>query len=428
MEAQVKARLLETRSAALASPRSAEAWGRYGMVAHAHELWRQAAAAYRKAQTLDPNDVRWPYYLGDVASVEGTDLAEAEASFRRAIAMRPGYAPAHMRLGNVLIALGRNPDAAVELERALRLAPDLQPARVALAQVRLAEGDLDTSEQLLERVLASEPKHGQALSTLGRVYMRQGRREQAREIAERARSAASYNLYSDPLMGQVVDEGVSTVQIWERAKSFLENENYEQAAIGLRRVLQLQPSNAEAHLQLAMTYGSLGDLERARYHLERLVALDPTRIEARVDLGRLYLERNEPAKAIEHLRAARDLDATRAETAWLLGKALLATGDLEEGFEVLETGRRTGTTPPAWVEKEWGLALAQNGQAEPALTHFRAALALTPNDPETLFYSGLALEGLGRTNEAVRSYCASLAQRSDSPAAVRLEALERTCS
>ena len=56
MEPQVESRLRERREAILANPQSAEAWGRFGMAAHAHDLWDDAEPAYRKAQELDPED------------------------------------------------------------------------------------------------------------------------------------------------------------------------------------------------------------------------------------------------------------------------------------------------------------------------------------------------------------------------------------
>lgn len=427
MEPQVKERLLETRAAALGAARSAEAWGRYGMVAHAHELWKQAAEAYRKAEQLDPRDPRWPYYLGDVLSVQGTELEQSAVSFRRALELRPNYAPAHMRLGKVLIELDRSEEAAAELVRALELAPELQQARVALAQVRLAQEDLEESERLLLKALETEPRHGQALTTLGRVYMRQGRRDDARQVAERARDAASYNLFSDPLMAQVVAEGVSTVQIWERAKSFFEQGDYEQAVLGLRRVVSLQPDNVDALLQLAVAHGNLGELERARFYLERVVALDPEQVEPRLDLAQLMLTQGRAGAAVEQLRRARALAPERLEVEWLLGRSLLETGDLEGALQAFENAERAEIEAPSWALSAWGRALALDGRPEEALLRLRAALRRAPNDPEALFYAGLVLEGLGRLDEAVTSYCRSLAERPASPASARLRELRRSC-
>ena len=427
MEPQVEKRLKETRAAVLADPQSADAWGRFGMVAHAHELWDEAAVAYRRARELDPTNERWPYFLGDVLSVVGTELEAAEEVFRRAMALRPGYAPAHMRLGNVLLARDRGAAAAIELERALELAPDLQPARVALAQIRLSEGELKGSAALLEEVLERSPRHGQALSTLGQVYMRQGRRDEAREIAERARSPASYNLYSDPLMSEVVAEGLSSVLLWERAKSFLEDGNYEQAARGLRQVVALLPSNPEVHLQLAVAYGGLGELALAGRHLERTVALDPDQADARIRLATFYLERQSPAEAVPHLRKAMELAPDDPDAGWLLGKAQVLAGDLRGGLASFEEASAAGREVRAWAHNEWGSALAQTGRPEAALEHFRAALAADPENAQALFYSGLVLEGLGRVDEAVERYCRSLRAETNPPTVARLQALDRAC-
>jgi tetratricopeptide (TPR) repeat protein len=427
MEPQVEERLSETRSAVVRSPGSADAWGRFGMVAHAHELWDEAAAAYRQARELDPTNVRWPYYLGDVLSVEGTDLEGAADAFRAAMELRRDYGPAHMRLGNVLLAADRGAEAAIELERALELAPDLQPARVSLGQIRLAQGELEAAASLLEEVLERAPRHGQALSTLAQVYMRLGKPAEAREIAGRARSAASYNLYSDPLMSEVVAEGRSAVLLWERAKSFLDNGNYEQAVLGLRQVVELQPSNADAHHELAVAYGNLGDVGRSRIHLERTVALDPDLAGARILLAMIHLEERDPAAAVPHLRRALELEPEDPEAGWLLGKAQVLSGELAAGIASFEAERTKQEIVPGWAHNEWGSALAQSGRPDDALVHFRAALAADPDDPQALFYSGLVLEGLGRVEEAVESYCRSMAAQANPPAAARLDALGSRC-
>ncbi len=427
MEPQVEDRFRETRGAIEAEPGSAGAWGRFGMVAHIHELWEEALVAYVQAEKLDPTDERWPYYLGDVLSVVGTDHEAAAAAFRRAMALHPDYAPAHMRLGKVLLAGGRDQAAAAELERALALEPDLQPARVTLAQVRLAGGDLASSEQMLEQILGQQPRHAQALSTLGQVYMRQGRREEARRIAERARTAAIYNLYEDPVMSQVVAEGVSSILIWERAKAFLDNGNDQQAVLGLRQVVKLQPQNADVHQQLAVAYGNLGDLGRSRRHLERAVALVPDRVDALIQLATVQLDQQEPAAAIGHLERILELAPDDPDARWLLGRAQASTGDLGAALASFDRAAAAGGGVPGWARNEWGSALAQSGRPDAALDQFRAALDADPRDAQALFYTGLVLEGRGRTGDAVEHYCRSMAAQPNPPAEGRLRALGQRC-
>ncbi len=427
MESQVEERFRETRSAVQAETGSAAAWGRFGMVAHAHELWEEARVAYLQAEKLDPTDERWPYYLGDVLSVVGTDPEASAQAFRRAMGLRADYAPAHMRLGKVLLAAGRDETAAAELERALELESDLQPARVTLAQIRLAEGDLESSEKMLDEILGQQPRHAQALSTLGQVYMRQGRRDEARAIAERARSAAIYNLFEDPLMSQVVAEGVSSILLWERAKAFLDNGNNQQAVLGLRQVVRLKPQNADVHQQLAVAYGNLGDLDRSRRHLERAVALVPDRVDALIQLATVQLDQQEPGPAIGHLRRILELAPGDPDARWLLGRAQVLAGDLAGALASFEQAEAADGEVPAWGRNEWGSALAQSGRPDAALDQFRAALAADPDDAQALFYTGLVLEGRGRTDQAVEHYCRSMAAQPNPPAQGRLQALGKHC-
>lgn len=432
MESQVATRLQQVRSAVLGQPDNADAWGSLGMVCHAHELWDCAETAYREALALDPTDERWHYYLGDVLSVVGVELEAAERAFRKVMDLYPDYAPAHLRLGRVLVATNQLDAAASHLERALELAPDLQPARLSLAQVQLAEGKLDVAEDLLETLLDENPKHEQALSTLGRVYMLQGRRDEARRIAERARTAAEFNLYTDPLMGEVEAEAASSVVIWDRARAFFDNDNFEQAAIGLSRVVELLPDNADAHNELAVAYDNLGRRDLSLPHLERVLELDPERIDPHVMLAAIYLDQQRPRDAVPLLNRALRLAPDDPDAPWLMGRAQVLQGDLRGAIKTFEKARDaaaggSGNHIPAWAHNEWGNALAQSGRMYGALDHFESALEQDPDNAQTLFFLGLVHEGLGSPPTAVSYYCRSIKAQPNPPSEVRLRALGADC-
>ena len=72
-------------------------------------------------------------------------------------------------------------------------------------------------------------------------------------------------------------------------------------------------------------------------------------------------------------------------------------------------------------------ALAESGQPEAALAHFRIALEADPKDTQALFFSGLVHEGLGRIDAAVDLYCQSMSAEANSPSADRLLTLGRAC-
>jgi Tfp pilus assembly protein PilF len=228
-------------------------------------------------------------------------------------------------------------------------------------------------------------------------------------------------------MGDVDAESRSTVVLWERAKAFFDNGNYEQAVRGLRLVLEQKPSNAEAHHQAGVAYGHLGNLERSRHHLESAVRLDSELVDAKVQLATVYLEEGSPGAAIELLSAAIAQAPEDPDAGWLLGRAQIRAGDVAGGLASFERATARGDRVPAWAHNDWGSALAQSGRPDAALAHFRAALAENPEDPQALFYEGLVLEGLGRVEEAVGRYCRSLRVRPDAPAAARLRVLGRDC-
>ncbi|MBZ0113538.1 MAG: tetratricopeptide repeat protein [Thermoanaerobaculia bacterium] len=427
MEPQVAARLRQVRAAVSKEPKSAAAWGDFGKVAHAHELWELARLAYRQAEKLDGEEVRWPYFAGDVLSVLGTDPEATLAAFRRAVALRPDYPPAHLRLGNALLTAGLVAEAQTEFELALELAPDLQPASVALAQLLLAADQAEAAVPLLEGVLATSPRHGQALAALGQAYMRLGRRDEARRIAERARSAAAFNLYSDPLMSEVVTEGVSSVLIWDRAKAFLDNGNSEQAALGLQQVVKLQPDNPDARRQLALAYRNLGKADLALLQLQEVVELAPEEIESRLQLASLLIGQQKPHLALPHLRRILERAPEDPEAAWMLGRALVLGGEIDAGLARFEATEASTGDVPDWVRNDWGSALAQQGRLEEAAVQFDTVLATDPENAQAHFYRGLLLEGQGDREAAVSAYCRSMRSEPSPPAAARLQALGRRC-
>src|SRR5262245_42397634 len=88
----------------------------------------------------------------------------------------------------------------------------------------------------------------------------------------------------------------------ERAASYFEKGQYQEALIEYQNVAKADPKDADAHYRLALAYLKLGgftNLQAAFAELTRSVELDKTNWDAQLKLGELYLLGNEPTKARE---------------------------------------------------------------------------------------------------------------------------------
>jgi len=88
----------------------AQAYGSFGLILMAAEYLDAAVSSLRNAQTLAPNDPRWPYYLGQFYVTRG-EHAKASESFARALELNPADVPTLVWLGETYLDQGRSDDA-----------------------------------------------------------------------------------------------------------------------------------------------------------------------------------------------------------------------------------------------------------------------------------------------------------------------------
>ena len=71
----------------------------------ANGFTREAEQALGALRRLDPSNARWPYLMAD-ARLRGGDQEGAEPDLRAAVKLDAGYAPAWIRLGELLAGRG----------------------------------------------------------------------------------------------------------------------------------------------------------------------------------------------------------------------------------------------------------------------------------------------------------------------------------
>jgi tetratricopeptide (TPR) repeat protein len=115
---------LQQRIAAASSPADerAAAYGDLGRLFFATEYLDAAEACFLNAQTLQQDDMRWPYFLAHIHR-RRNEPGKAATLFERVLALEPNNVPALVWLGDMRLVEGRPDAAEAPLAKALTLAP-----------------------------------------------------------------------------------------------------------------------------------------------------------------------------------------------------------------------------------------------------------------------------------------------------------------
>src|SRR5437867_540 len=109
----------------------AAAYGEMGKLLMAAEYREEAEACFLNAESLTPNQFKWPYYLGHLYRARG-DAAQSTAAFERAVQIQPSNVATLVWLGNAYLDQGRPEAAQLLFERALSYPPQSVAALVGL--------------------------------------------------------------------------------------------------------------------------------------------------------------------------------------------------------------------------------------------------------------------------------------------------------
>ena len=143
-----------------------------------------------------------------------------------------------------------------------------------------------------------------------------------------------------------------------------------------------------------------GNYTEARKVLSAAVAEAPDDPRSQFYLGRTYLALEETTLALPHLERAVGLAPDNAVYHFWLGVNYWALLDLDR--ELAEYDRALAIDPnllPAHVYA--GHNQLDRGQWQAALGHYLAVLQVLPEHPEALYNAGVALQELGRQEEAL---------------------------
>lgn len=132
------------------------------------------------------------------------DWPAAEAGFRRALLLDPGYAPAHRTLGHCLSQMGRHSEALAEMRRARELDPHSALAHALSAQVAFQARDYSAAVEHSRQAIVIDPGFWIGHIQSGQAYAQLGDTSRALEDLSRAAQFSGGNSKALSLRGYVL--------------------------------------------------------------------------------------------------------------------------------------------------------------------------------------------------------------------------------
>lgn len=351
---------------ARAHPLDPSAVGHLGMMLHAHDQYRPAEVSYRAAHALAPKSLSWAYLLG-VVQAELGDHAAAVRSFRAALSIDQRFLQARVRLADALTASGDLGASRDEYQALVRDFPELAIAHYGLGRLSATTGEARAALAHYQRAIDIAPQFGAAHYGLALACRDIGRDDRAENHLQAFRRwGARRPVPPDPLMSEVQSLRATARHLLEEAARLGRNGRLEESISLHLKVIEADPTTAQAHVNLISLYGRLDRLEQAQQHYRAALTLKSSLADAHYNYGVLLASARRHREAGDTFRQALEVNPFHAQAHNNLAALLAAQGNLDD-----------------------------------AASHYRQAVANDPGHRGARFSLGRTLVALGRPRDAI---------------------------
>jgi putative PEP-CTERM system TPR-repeat lipoprotein len=314
----------------------------------AHELGgsglsNDALAVAREAAAIAPDDPAVLLTLG-TAQLAADRKSEALETFRRVASEQPRSAIAQLRLAQTLAVLGDVTGAEATFKKALALRPHDPEATEALAKLYARTQREAAAMQLAQALKKQWPKSGAGYALAGDLLLAQKKAAEALkaydEAFARAPSGALVVQRHRVSVAMGMDPGLAPLEAW----------------------LAKHPRDAQVRLYVGNRHYAAGQYDIAAKAFRSIVEVDPKHGYALNNLASAYLKLKD-ARALPTAQSAYALLPDDADVLDTLGVALTRAGQAEQGAQMLKKalGRNPNSVDTA---VRYALALARSGDRE----------------------------------------------------------------
>ena len=363
----------------------------------------EARDLYAQAVQLDPNQPEVLAGLRDAAML-ADDLSTAADAAQRLVALAPKSAEHHLRLGEVLIAIGVPEAAIIELQQALDLERHAPATKTS-----------------------THPLRGTAYARMSAAYAKSTRWSEARECAEHAVQADAHlpehhALLGDALLG--LGQRVAAVASYRSAVALrpdyapwqfilghlLYQTGADREAVGaLKKAVALTDRPDYLHA-LGLAHLALGESKHAIAAIEHAIKQRPDAHHWRADLADVHAQRGWYKEAINEIDRALDIAGDHPALWRKRAELLLRNNQVEDASaDIIEALRRDGNDVKSLTLMSQ--IMLQSDSLDRALEAAERAVSVHPDDAQARHQLASVFTTVGRDGEAIPHMIAALRLR-----------------
>ncbi|MGO9634119.1 MAG: tetratricopeptide repeat-containing sulfotransferase family protein [Steroidobacteraceae bacterium] len=293
-------------------------------------------------------------------------LEAAREELRRVVKAVPALDAGWRAYGDVLVDLGKYPDAKLAYERA-RLADPHRP-RIEEATAAFVADDRKTAEEIFRGILKTDATHVAALCGQAALALGAGKTADSERLLRHALKQTEHM----PLVQRCLSHTLVAAG------------RLPEAETAIRKLLQVEPENPQNWVALGTVYTRLLRQEDALAAFEEAARLNPREVRLRLSIGHVLKTLGRRAQCEQAYHACLTMDPDFGEAYWSLADlknylftdAEIATmRDLAAAPAGASTDK-VASGNAAQLQFALGRALEQRGEYPQAFDHYAAGNAL----------------------------------------------------
>jgi tetratricopeptide (TPR) repeat protein len=222
------------------------------------------------------------------SQLKTADLKAAISYLNKAVEIYPKYSNAWMLLGNAHFGLYSSADTAIYYYRkAIAETPSYGDAYYNIGYLLTGKKNEEAIDAF-RQVLRANPKHLEALYHMAICYKNLHQPDSALFVLGKLKSIKNNMVKAYQLSGLIYGE----------------SGRLEEAALNLRKAVELDPDNVENYLNLGIAYGKMGNTAKAVEILSSAHQQDPSNANVLMAIGVSYQNAGDMQKAREYFEKA----------------------------------------------------------------------------------------------------------------------------